>query len=136
MASHLESITGARRSLARVSNIVGSVTPGDSAKSLKDYLSRFNVETPHDVKDGLGTILGAAAGGLAWRDHRVLGVLTGASLGRNVPALLNAQDRPHAVRNMGVTGAAVMGSLLLRDHPKVGFLVGWLLGGLVLGESR
>jgi hypothetical protein len=61
--------------------------------------------------------------------HPVLGIIGGASLGRNLPALMDDDLRKLAARNMVATGAGVAGSLYMPKHPIIGFLIGSVVGG-------
>jgi hypothetical protein len=83
-----------------------------------------------DVPDGLGTVLGAVAGGYLMRSkHPYLGVIGGASLGRNLPVLFRAGDKRPAWRNVITTGGGVAGSMLMPGRPILGFLLGAAVAG-------
>ena len=129
--------TGAQRTIARLSTVLGAVPEAIKPKSLTEYLNKVKRATQPDVADGLGTLAGAAAGGIYFTKHRLLGVIGGASVGRNLPALLlKPQHRGWAVANMGTTGAAIVGSRLLKKWPVVGFVLGWLGGNAVANRLR
>ncbi len=117
-----DQIVGVSRELSRVSAALGpSVAP--------EFLAGLDVSASDDVRDGVGTIVGAVAGGYAFRGkHPYLGIIGGASVGRNVPALLDVGSRGIAVRNLVVTGAGVAGSLYMKKHPVLGFLGGAVAG--------
>ena len=132
----IESATSAKRSLARLADVLGAVPEPARPSSFEDFLRRISIDARRDVSDGLGTLGGAAAGSLLWREHRFLGLIGGASLGRNLPAMLRPQDRAAAFSNMAVTGTAVFSSLCLPRYPKLGFVLGWLIGGLAAGSFR
>lgn len=121
------SIIGADRQAARAAEVLGAV-PGGSA--LSTFLADVKQTAPHDVKDGLGTFAGLAAGAWYWKKHRVLGGIIGASVGRNVPALLRPAERNAAACNLGATAAAVAAARYFPKHPVLGFL-----GGLVASEA-
>ncbi|HVO22491.1 MAG TPA: hypothetical protein VMW56_02565 [Candidatus Margulisiibacteriota bacterium] len=133
----LNSVIGYERSAARIASILGAASPSPSTAmvpskkqySLKAYLDELKATAPDDVKDGLGTAAGAAAGYLFVKKHRFLGAIAGASLGRNVPALLDPEQRHLALRNLGITSAGLIGSLTVPKHPVIGFVLGWLAGG-------
>lgn len=133
----LDSVTGASRTVARIADVLGADTAPSTAlvpvsqkpSALETFLRAASVNRPRDVKDSVGTAVGATLGLVAVSEHRVLGAIGGASLGRNLPALLRAADRPAALENMLVTGAAIVGSLLLHRSPIIGFGLGWLSGG-------
>jgi hypothetical protein len=128
--SKLDSVLGARKSVARLHDVLGAEGAIVKVPSTAEkFLSDIRAGVPSDVPDGLGTLAGAAVGFWVSPKHRVLGVISGASIGRNVPALLNPAQRPAAIRNMAQTGAGVLGSALSPKHRVVGFVVGWLLGG-------
>jgi len=132
-AKKADSIVGAQQTIARVANVLGAdgVVPA-RPRSLAEFLTQIKQQAPNDVKDGIGTIAGAAAGAILWGEHRVLGGIGGASLGRNVPALFRPHERRMAFCNMGVTASGVLGSLMLPQYPKMGFILGWLVGGLAV----
>ena len=121
------SIIGADRQAARVAEAIGA-TPGSSA--LSTFLADLKQTAPHDVKDGIGTIGGLSVGAWYWKKHRVLGGIVGASLGRNVPALLRPAERNSAACNLGATAVAVAAARYFPKHPIIGFL-----GGLVASEA-
>ncbi len=116
----IDAVTGVRRSIARITDVLGATPTAEFLKSVHGY---------EDVPDDIGTIAGGAIGAVVWKKHRVLGAIAGSSIGRNTPALLHAEHRRSALCNMGVTGAGVLGSLLMPGTPAVGFIVGWLAGG-------
>jgi len=128
---------GGRRALKRASTILGAVTNPTPAivAPHKNVFSRFlddvNAARPEDVPDGLGTVAGAGLGYYMYKGkHPVLGIIGGASLGRNLPALLSPGYRTLAMRNLATTGAGVAGSLYMKKHPVVGFIAGALAGGV------
>lgn len=85
--------------------------------------------------DGVGTLAGAAAGGILWGDHRVLGIILGASLGRNAPATLRGETRRSALCNLAQTTGGVATSLLVGGGDALraaAFLVGWVGAGAAL----
>lgn len=133
----IDAIVGARREVARVSDVLGASTAiVRKPSTVSEFLTKVGATAPEDVPDGIGTLGGAVAGLVLVKQHRLLGAIGGASLGRNVPALFRPAERPMAVRNMGITGAAIAGSLLAGTRFGVpgrvgGFLVGWLVGGAV-----
>jgi hypothetical protein len=130
----VESATSAKRTLARLADVLGNVPAPVQPESFQDYLRRLSLNAPPDVSDGVGTIAGAAAGAYGWKGHRWLGAIGGASLGRNLPALLlKPTERGMAFSNMGVTASAIFGSLSLPGSPKLGFILGWLIGGMATG---
>ena len=85
--------------------------------------------------DGVGTLAGAAAGGILWGDHRVLGILLGASIGRNAPAVMKSETRRSALCNMTQTVGGVATSLLIGGGDALraaSFLAGWAAAGAAL----
>ncbi len=124
---HLDNLTGASRTLGRLQSaqIVGH------DNSISTFVRGMSEGPKSDVVDGLGTAIGAAAGAVLWKQHRVLGAVGGASLGRNIPALFGSMRR-HAMVNMSTTGAGVLGSLLFRNSPIVGFGIGWITANAVV----
>lgn len=72
--------------------------------------------------------IGAAAGALLWKEHRVLGLLGGLAAGSAVPSLLVKEERVDALCRLGVATLATVGSLSMPKHPVVGFVLGSVLG--------
>lgn len=133
----LDRYLGTSRNLARLSSVVGSVPVLGGSSALGPMLARAKAAAPQDVKDGVGTLVGAAVGALVGQrkgGHWVLGAIGGASLGRNVPALVSSDIRSIAAGNLAVTGAGIAGSLLFKRHPVIGFLLGTLAGGVAVGS--
>ena len=128
--------TSAKRTLARFHDVLGAAPQAVQPKSLMDYLREIKAKAPPDVSDGAGTFVGAAAGAIGWKAHRVLGGIAGASLGRNLPALLRAHERKIALANMSVTASGLFGSLSLPKHPVLGFVLGWLTAGALTAGLR
>ena len=131
---YLENISraaGVPQSAARLSDVLGDAA---GTSSLSRFLTKAKADAPPDVEDGLGTVVGAAAGAYLGyhRGHPWLGAIGGASLGRNLPALLHPSERKIALVNMGETAAAVGMSLMSPAHPVVGFIVGRLAAGAVV----
>lgn len=130
--------SGVSRLKGRVQTVLGddpapqtamTKAPGSTASFLR---SVGNV--PRDVSDDWKTLGGLAAGAVLVKKHRVLGAIGGASLARNIPALLHVEERKYALRNLGTTGLAVVGSLMGGRKPLgrvAGFAAGWLVGGIV-----
>ena len=133
----VSNITGAKRLTGRLASIVGSeevtaLVPASVQPSFTSTLAKAKAHAPHDVRDTAGTAAGAVAGAVIWREHRVLGAIGGASLGRNIPGIFRGADRRDALCNMANTGAAIAGSLIAPSTPIVGFTVGYLIGGAVI----
>lgn len=130
MSNYLDKIdTGFNRNTARLARVIG----GDVRNTtLANMLERAKNNAPRDVTDGVGTLAGAVAGAIIGQryNHPVLGSLAGASLGRNVPALLRPAERKMAMRNLLMTHSGVAGSLVFNRHPVVGFFLGTVAGGL------
>lgn len=135
----LNSVTGAGRNVARLADVLGAASPettqalapvSGKPSAVAAFLQDIRATRPRDVPDGLGTLAGAVVGGYLYRGtHPVLGIIGGASLGRNLPAMLRADDRRAAARNLITTGGAIVGSVLWKAHPALGFLAGLILGG-------
>ena len=119
-------------STALVPTMTPTPPPAPSG-SLMEHLQSMSADR---VPDGVQTVAGAAAGYLVaskyYPEHPVLGTIGGASVGRNVPALLKPELRRHALCNMGQTGAAIAGSRMLEAHPVWGFILGHVVGGAVI----
>jgi hypothetical protein len=134
-AKNFDEVLGARRSLARISDVFGKVAPKTStaligAPTMSGFFKNINESRPTDVPDHVGTLIGAAVGGFALRSaHPVLGVIGGASIGRNLPALFRDDVRKLAMRNLLTTGGGVVGSIYMPKHPIVGFFLGAVAGG-------
>jgi len=109
-------------------------------RAVSSFLDNIGAVQAPDIPDNIGTLAGGAVGAMAFPNHRILGLVGGASLGRNLPALLS-EHRTAAVRNMAITGAAVTGALVGANGRKtktgkvvgsiVGFSVGWLVAGAI-----
>jgi hypothetical protein len=137
----VDGVTGAQRTMARLATVLGAVAPAAAAPStalavqakpsvVSTFIRDLRSEVPPDVKDGIGTVLGAGAGAYLWRKkHVYLGGIGGASLGRNLPALMKPEQRMQAIRNLSVTSAGMLGSFALPKNPAIGFVLGWLAGG-------
>ncbi len=134
MSNYLDKIsdvTGATRTTARVANVIGSTALAPrQGTALGSMLDRAKAVAPRDVKDGVGTLAGAAAGAIIGHRHGhwLLGGLSGASIGRNGPALLRPSERKAAMHNLAVTHAGVAGSLVFKQHPAIGFIIGAVAG--------
>jgi hypothetical protein len=119
-----DKVIGVRREVGRVANALGPA-------HAPTFLAGIDVSPRMDVKDGVGTVVGAVAGGYACRgNHPYLGVIGGASLGRNLPALLQNGLRGAAVRNLVTTGSGIGGSLYMKKNPVLGFIVGAVAGAV------
>ena len=138
----IDAVTGTRRSIARLADVLGemptpkpavepALVPAGAATSKSFFRDVGVAASDSEPPDGIGTLVGLAAGAVAVPSHRVLGGIGGASLGRNVPALFRAEQRTAALRNMGVTAAGIAGSLAWKAHPIAGFAVGSVVGGVV-----
>lgn len=109
-------------------------------KTVAEFLGRIGAVEAPEVPDNIGMLAGGAIGAIAFPEHRVLGVIGGASLGRNLPMLLS-EHRGAGVRHMAVTGSAIVGALIGSAHRKtkvgkavgavVGFSAGWLIAGAI-----
>lgn len=131
----LDTVTAGSRIAKRAASVGKQLGPQTSSTAVSgfDNFLQSNAELPaNEPKDGVGTVIGAALGGVVWSDHRVLGLIGGASIGRNVPALLKAETRRAALCNLAQTGTGIAGSLALKSSPVTGFVAGWLAGGAVL----
>lgn len=126
--NQVSQITGIGSTADRAMTALGadSGTSGISA-----FMQNLRSEARHEVKDGLGTAIGALGGLFLTPKHRVLGAIGGASLGRNVPALLKPLQRRDALVNMGVTLAGVAGSLMMPSRKVIGFGIGWIAGNAI-----
>jgi hypothetical protein len=140
----LDRVIGASDAVARMSSVVGAdpapaapapAAPPAGALVKSDAMSELPAALQDHVKDGPQTIVGAGLGFLAFPEHRVLGVIGGGSLGRNLPALLKADQRKDALCNMGQTAAAIAGSRMFKGHPVWGFILGTVIGGAAIEFS-
>jgi hypothetical protein len=143
---NFDEVLGGRRSLARISDVFGKISPKHStalvgtAPTMTGFFRGINADRPADVPDHIGTLIGAAVGGYVGgvslkgshpvRDG-ILGAISGASVGRNVPALFQDDVRKLALRNLVTTGSAVVMSRYMENSPILGFGIGWLAGGAV-----
>lgn len=128
----IDAVTAATRVQKRASIIGTKLLP-------KEVASAITLTLPaSEPPDGVSTLAGMAAGGILWGDHRFLGMILGASLGRNVPGLFKGETRRAALCNMGQTTGGVVGSLALGYNTTlqiVGFLAGWVAAGAALHYS-
>jgi hypothetical protein len=129
----LDSAVGGRRNVARLADVFrapSAAAPGAMVVSHGPTLPAFMRSGERDVPDGLGTILGAVAGGYLFRSsHPYLGIIGGASLGRNLPVIMRSADRGPAWRNVITTGGGVAGAKLMPNRPILGFLLGAAVAG-------
>lgn len=128
--SGIDATAGGHRGVARLSSVLGANVSAANPSSVEEFLRDVKATAPPDVKDGATTVAGAAAGAFLWKRHRVLGLLGGGSLGRNVPALFRPSERRAALCNIGQTGGGVLGSLIIGGAP--GFILGWLGAGVLI----
>jgi len=153
-AKKLDNALGASRALGRVTTVLGAdappvapaapttaLTAPAEASTMKNFMARINAARSRDVKDGVGTLVGAVGGMYIGSrfDHKWLGLIGGASLGRNVPALMHPDDRKYATQNMISTGGGVAGALLAKKvfgganlTAILGFLAGSIATGMVV----
>ena len=131
-ADKIAAVTAHRRSLARLSDVFSSKSEALDRSVVGEFLRDTKAKAPSEIDDHLGTVVGLAAGAVLWKQHRFLGGIGGASLGRNLPALLNPLQRNNALCNMGQTGAAILGARLLPKNSIAGFVLGWLAGGAAI----
>lgn len=83
--------------------------------------------TQKQVTTGLATGAGGiAVGALLWRNHRVLGGISGFAIGSNLPGLLNEKTRFTALCGIAQGGAGIAGTRLLPKRPGLGFAIGYL----------
>ena len=129
----IDAVTAATRMRKRASILSTKLLPKEIAPSVA-------IAVPaNEPPDGVGMLTGMVAGGVLWGDHRFLGMILGASLGRNIPALLQSETRRTAACNMAQTTGGVVGSLLLGGESTtfrvIGFLLGWTGAGAALYYS-
>lgn len=130
---HASRTTGLNRALARVDDVLGEASP---SKLVPGFLRDMGTARS-DVRDHVGTVAGAAAGYYyARRKHPILGIIGGASLGRNLPAMLNSAERGFALRNLVTTGGGIAGAIVVKKHPVLGFIGGLLAGGLASSLAK
>lgn len=144
MANYLrgiDEVSGASRSLARFSSAFGSEVAPRRGSSMSEFVQGISgARSLDDVPSGgsAGSVIGLVAGGLLWREHRVLGAIGGASLGYNAPWLFQEEHRRAAVCNVAQTGAGIAGSLLLQGGGEtitrgvLGYVLGYLAGGAAI----
>jgi hypothetical protein len=137
-----DQLTGASRNLARLSHVLGADTPSTSptTSSTREFLREIGASRPRDVEDGFGTLAGAAVGGYFGnkKKHPILGVIGGASLARNVPALMNPGTRGPATRNLLTTGAGLGAAYYTGKHPwyvQVLAFIGGQIAGSLAGSA-
>lgn len=142
----IDAATGQTRTIAPLATVLGAdsvalapLPPMPAAmhqSTLSEFLAKIRSTAPEGMQDSVGTLAGAAAGAYLWKKHRWLGGIGGASLGRNAQDLLHPAQRTAAMCNLGVTGAGVAGSMLFKKHPVIGFVLGFLGGGLALSKVQ
>jgi len=123
MSNYLEKIkevTGISQQASRVQNVLGASTPS--------FIQDLKTQASNDIKDGYGTLIGAGAGLYVGSNHKHpwLGLIGGASLGRNFTSIIKDSDRRSALCNMAVTGAAIAAALLVPKHPKAAFALAFV----------
>lgn len=79
-----------------------------------------------------GAVVGAVAGGVLWKEHRVLGTICGLTVGRAVPMLVrgDAEDKHEATYEIAATGLGTLLSLNWPSNQAVGFALGAIVGDL------
>lgn len=126
----IDEVTAATRVQKRVSILSTKLLPKEIAPTILITLPAG--EPP----DNVGTLAGMAVGGILWSDHRFLGMTLGASLGRNIPALLQPETRRSALCNMAQTTGGVVVSLVVGGDSTMlqlaGFALGWVGAGVAL----
>lgn len=143
MADFLSAATNARNKLSRFVDVVGSsqdAIVSRSPSSMKEFADALRVEPPKDVASGSYTAIGAIAGtilaprifGVDGVGPRVLGAIGGMSVGKNATALFSDVDRKSAALNLMQTGTAIAGAFIFRQHPVLGFVVGWVSGAGII----
>lgn len=130
----IDSVTGKTRAIARIEDVLGAPSPSTAVapkndSSMVSFLRGVRDRAPLDIKENQAMLIGAVIGAVVWRDHRLLGILLGASIGHNVPILGRVGERRGALCNLGVMSAAVLSSLSLSKHPAIGFGLGWTAAG-------
>jgi hypothetical protein len=140
MGDYLSAInrsSGAQQQLARLSTVLGASSLTRNS-GVAHFVRGMSPSAAPDIPDGLQTVAGAAAGYYLWRGkHRWLGVIAGASVGRNALALaLHPEMRRTALTNMAQTGGGIAGSLMFKAHPVWGFILGWFGAGAALYMSK
>jgi hypothetical protein len=145
-----DQLTGASRSLARLSHVLGADAPSSnpSPSVTREFLREIGASRPRDVEDGFGTAAGAVVGGYLGatkfksKDHPVMstlgGAIGGASLARNVPALFDPSLRKPAARNLLMTGAGLGASYYARDqkwYVQVLAFIGGEVAGSLAGSA-
>ncbi len=75
-------------------------------------------------------VAGGLAGAYAWKKHRVLGFLAGHAVASNVMPIVRNKDgeRKDALHMLGVEGSGVVGALMNKRSPALGWVVGTAVG--------
>jgi len=128
---HLKRGTGVASDARNISSIIGA-----EDSTLAKFFAGY--QAPPDVSgNNTATVVGAGIGGLygATKGHGVLGIIGGASVARNVPALLRTTERRLALCNLGETGFAVACSLAAKRKSwgtqALAFVGGRIIAGAV-----
>ena len=134
MASHLETVLGfqsIKHHGAKIAGVLGVDAPALTKRTPPTSDADALAQRAVAIEDSRGAAVGAVAGAVFWKKHRILGAIGGAMVGASAPALMNANERETAIYNLGHAGAAVGGSLLWKQHPIWGFLAGTIGAGIV-----
>lgn len=130
MEQLLRKVPGIPGSAARLATVLGAgpaLTPGNQPSGIVSFLNKLRSEAQPEIKDGFGTLVGAAAGYYFGkkRHHPWLGAIAGASVGRNAPVIVTKPyDRRAAILNMAETGAGLFAVRMYPKHPVISFLAG------------
>lgn len=135
-----DQLAGGSRALARLSHVLGADQPVANPSTTREFLRDIGASRPRDVEDGIGTLAGAAVGAFVGNKHKhpVLGLIGGASLGRNVPALFNPGLRRPATRNLLTTGSGLAAAYYTKSHPwylQAAAFIGGSIAGSLAGSA-
>lgn len=132
MEQLLKKVPGVPSQAARLATVLGAgpaLAPGAQPSSIMSFLNKLRSEAQPEIKDGIGTLVGAAAGYYYGnrRHHPWLGAIAGASIGRNAPVVvMQPFDRRAAILNMAETGVGIFAARRFPRHPVIGFLAGMI----------
>ncbi len=133
--AHLDGVTGYRRNLVRTNKLVGDQSTLLGSHALAQHATSGEQSK---IQLGIGSAAGLVVGGMVGykHGHWMLGVISGTSIGTNVPALLSTETRSEALWNLAQTHGGVLASLAAKDEGSKKKAVLFVLGYLGVGLAR
>lgn len=108
------------------------VVEGESAPPAKPEVA-LSERVTHLAVDLAPGVIGGAVGAYAWKQHRVLGFLAGHAVAANALPILRNRDgeRKDAIHMLGVESSGVVGALVHKRSPALGWVLGTVGGAVV-----